>query len=144
MVWYELIISIIACLAAGFIGSFFTRNMSWYKKLKKPSFNPPSYIFAPVWTILYILMGVSLYLMLNNQLAVILFIIQLILNVAWSYLFFRLHKLLLASIDIVILLVMIICTAIASPILASYLLIPYILWVAFATVLTWSVYLLNR
>lgn len=151
IVWYKLIISIAVCLAVGFVAGFFTASSvnSWYSKLNKPSFNPPSYLFGPVWTLLYILMGISLYLVWNNgsKIAIIFFIIQLALNFAWSFLFFQLKNPLIAFIEIIILLIMIIVTTIKFyPIstTAAYLMIPYILWVTFASILNFSIYWLNR
>ncbi|MEK7573151.1 MAG: TspO/MBR family protein [Patescibacteria group bacterium] len=141
------------CLGAGAIGSLFTTPAinTWYVTLNKPSFNPPNYIFAPVWTILYILMGLSFYLILvskerEKQTAVMFFVLQLILNVLWSLVFFGLHSPLGALITIVLLWISILMTIInfykiSKP--ASYLLIPYILWVSFASVLNLSIGMLN-
>ena len=151
IVWYKLIIAIIICVAVGAISGLFTASSinSWYSKLNKPSFNPPNYLFGPVWTILYILMGVSLYFLWqsNNKTVVIFFIIQLILNFFWSFIFFQLKNPLFAFIEIIILLIMIILTTVyAYPIskTAAYLMIPYILWVMFASILNFSIYWLNR
>jgi tryptophan-rich sensory protein len=149
---YKLIISIAICLLVGFTSSFFTTASisTWYKDLNKPSFNPPNYLFGPVWTILYLLMGISLYLVWNNstdKVAIVFFIIQLALNFLWSFLFFQLKNPLLALIEILVLLAFIIATTIKFyPIskTAAYLLIPYILWVSFATILNFSIYWLNR
>lgn len=150
-----LVICIIICLAAGFIGSFFTQTStgSWYSNINKPSFNPPGWIFGPVWTILYILMGISLYLVLqkglsntNVKIAVLLFAVQLVLNILWSILFFGMQSPLAAFIEIVILWGFILWTILAFYPLskpAAYLLIPYILWVSFASVLNFSIMLLN-
>jgi tryptophan-rich sensory protein len=145
---YKLILCILICVLIGFAGSFFTDTGSWYTSLNKPSFNPPSYVFAPVWTILYILMGIAVYMLWqgNAKTAIILFIIQLVLNLVWTFLFFKMHSPLLALIDIVLLLSAIAWTMIESYKVshtAVYLLIPYILWVSFATMLNLSIYLLN-
>lgn len=151
-----LAICIIACLAIGFLGSFFTTTGpgSWYESIKKPSFNPPGWIFGPVWTLLYILMGISLYLILKQGLAtpmiktaVLIFGAQLVLNLLWSGLFFGLHSPLFAAIEIIMLWVFILLTImyffpLSRP--AAYLLIPYILWVTFAAILNISIYMLNR
>ena len=151
--YYKLIISIGVCLAVGFISGFWTSSSisSWYAHLHKPSFNPPNWIFGPVWTLLYILMGVALYLVWNDtasvNVAMTFFIIQLVLNFFWSYLFFSLKNPLIAFIEILFLLLMIIITTIEFyPIsnAAAYLLIPYILWVSFASVLNLSILLLNK
>lgn len=153
--YFKLIISILICLSIGFIGSFFTASSvsTWYVTLNKPVFNPPGYLFAPVWTILYIMMGISLYLVWNKGLkdktsktGLILFGIQLILNFLWSVLFFGLKSPLIAFIEIILLWFFILLTMIyfyKISKLSSYLLIPYILWVSFASVLNFSIYYLN-
>jgi len=151
------VFSIIICLAAGFIGSFFTTSSipTWYSGLNKPVFNPPNWLFGPVWTILYILMGISLYLILINKtkektrirkIALLFFFIQLVLNALWSILFFGLKNPLLAFIEIIILWVFILLSIIffyKINKISSYLLIPYILWVSFAAVLNFFIYILN-
>lgn len=151
-----LVISIIVCLAAGFIGSFFTSSSigSWYSTISKPGFNPPGWIFGPVWTVLYILMGISLYLVLQKglpdthvKIAILIFAVQLVLNILWSILFFGMQSPMLAFIEIILLWVFILLTithfyALSKP--AAYLLIPYILWVSFAAILNFSIYMLNK
>jgi tryptophan-rich sensory protein len=149
IIWHKLIISILICLAVGGISGFFTANSvsTWYKDLNKPSFNPPNYLFGPVWTILYILMGVALYFIWtsNNKTAIIFFIIQLALNFAWSLLFFQLKNPLIALIEILLLLTAMILTVFyARNPTVTYLFIPYILWVSFATILNASIFFLNR
>ena len=150
-----LAICIIACLVIGFLGSFFTVTGpdSWYASIKKPSFNPPNWIFGPVWTLLYILMGISLFLILKQGLAtpmvktaVLIFGAQLVLNLLWSGLFFGLQSPLFAAMEIVLLWVFILLTILyfyplSKP--AAFLLVPYILWVSFATVLNFSIMILN-
>ncbi len=151
----KLLISVAVCLAAGFIGSFFTSSSipTWYAALNKPFFNPPNWLFAPVWTLLYILMGVALYLVWNTDLktsaiktAIIIFVVQLILNVLWSLLFFGMKAPLYAFIEIIILWLAIAFTMIKfypiSP-TAAYLLLPYILWVSFASILNFFIWRLN-
>lgn len=152
----KLAISIIVCLAAGFIGSIFTNRSIpiWYESLKKPSFNPPAWLFGPVWTALFILMGISLFLIWKIGLnyngvktALIVFGIQLILNILWSILCFGLRAPLAAFIEIIILWILILMTIlIFYPIskAAALLLLPYILWVSFASVLNFSLWQLNR
>ena len=152
----KLAISIIICLAAGFIGSIFTNRSIpiWYESLKKPSFNPPGWLFGPVWTALFILMGISLFLIWQKGLnyngviiALIVFGIQLILNILWSILFFGLRAPLAAFIEIIILWILILMTIlIFYPIskTAALLLLPYILWVSFASILNFSLWRLNR
>ncbi len=151
----KLIVSLVLCLAAGFLGSLATRPSipGWYAALDKPSFNPPNGIFAPVWTGLYILMGIALFLVWRLGLdtrgvktAVILFLIQLALNALWSWVFFGWHQLGGAFAVIVVLWVSILLTMLRFfPLLraAGWLLVPYILWVSFASVLTFSVWRLN-
>ncbi len=147
----RLILSIILCLAAGFIGSIFTITSieSWYSTLNKPFFNPPNWLFGPVWTILYILIGISLYIALTKGAdlrAKSIFAMQLALNTLWSILFFGLRNPLIAFIDIVLLWIAILLTIISFRKFSktsSYILIPYILWVTFASILNFSIILLN-
>jgi tryptophan-rich sensory protein len=151
---YKLIISIVTCQLAGIIGALFTTPAipTWYATLVKPSFNPPSWLFGPAWTILYILMGISLYLIwtkktqINKKSALIIFSLQLILNSLWSILFFGLKNPLLAFFEIIAMWLVILATIVKFyPISkkASYLLIPYILWVSFASVLNLFIVRLN-
>jgi benzodiazapine receptor len=148
----KLIISIAIPLAAGFIGSLFTTKSipKWYTKIRKPSFNPPNWIFGPVWTTLFVIMGIALYLVWTsgkeNNIAIWIFGIQLALNVLWSVLFFGLHSPRWAFVDIIALWLAILATIISFysvSATASYLLIPYILWVSFATILNWKIMVLN-
>lgn len=151
----KLVVSILGCELAGILGGFFTQASvtTWYPALEKPSFTPPSWLFGPVWVFLYLLMGISFYLVWNSQVrtqlktvALILFLVQLGLNILWSFLFFYLKNPLLGFIEILILLVFIILTAITfHPInkTAAYLFIPYILWVGFASILNLSIWKLN-
>ncbi|MEI6731642.1 MAG: TspO/MBR family protein [archaeon] len=150
----KLALCIIICLAIGGIGSIFTVPSidSWYSNIVKPTFNPPSWIFAPVWNILFILMGISLYLIIKpginkkNKPALTFFVIQLCLNLLWSILFFYLHSPFNAFIDILLLWIAILMTIVTSWKIskaASYLLIPYILWVSFATLLNYYIMILN-
>lgn len=151
----KLILSIIICQAAGILGSFFTAPAigEWYADLKKPSFNPPNWIFAPVWTILYALMGVTLFLVWRKglttkgaQTAIFLFAVQLVLNILWSFLFFGLKSPLYGFLEIIVLWVAILLTIISflkisQP--AGVLLIPYLAWVTFAALLNFSLLRLN-
>lgn len=148
--------SVLICLLAGGVGIIFTSSAipTWYATLNKPSFSPPNYLFGPVWTVLYLLMGTSLYLVWEKGLktkkvrdALYLFGIQLVLNAIWSPIFFGLKDILLALIIIIAMWVYILRTILAFGKInkaASYLLYPYILWVSFATVLNFSVWLLNK
>ncbi len=144
----KLLLSIGICLGAGIVGSFFTISSipTWYVTLNKPSFSPPNWIFGPVWTILYILMGISLYLVWTKKKIPPVFWIQLILNAAWSVIFFGLKNPTLALIEIAALWIVIVLTIKAfSKInkLAGRLLIPYLLWVSFASILNLMIVLLN-
>jgi benzodiazapine receptor len=153
----KLIVSLAVPLLIGFLGSLFTTADSlnnWYANLNKPPFNPPDWIFGPVWTTLYILMGIAAFLVwrkrFGNQLvrlALILFVIQLTLNAVWSALFFGLRSPLFGLIDIVLLLFAIVLTIIyffKISLWPALLLIPYMCWVSFAAVLNTAIYILNR
>lgn len=153
--WGKFIISLGICLFAGFAGAVYTsQSVSWwYPMLHKPSFSPPAWVFGPVWIILYLLMGASLYLVWNKKPvkkgksdALAIFVVQLILNVVWSYLFFGLRNPFLGLVDVLILWLSILFTFmkfVRIDKLAGYLLIPYLLWVAFAGILNLSIVLLN-
>ncbi len=155
--YVKIIITVSICLGVGYLSSIVTQSSiaTWYPTLIKPSFNPPNWIFAPVWTLLFILMGISAGLVWDKydedkelvKKGMLFFAIQLVFNALWSYLFFGLNNLLLASIEIILLLLLIYETYIIFKKMdkkASYLLIPYMLWVGFATILTVTIYLLNR
>jgi len=151
----KIIVSVLICQGVGAVGSIFTSPAisTWYAILQKPSFNPPNWIFAPVWTILFLLMGISLYLIWSKgwadkrvKIALFIFGIQLVLNILWSFLFFGLQSPLYAFIGIIILWLAILLTIISfyrisKP--AAYLLLPYILWVSFASILNFSIMILN-
>jgi benzodiazapine receptor len=151
----KLIISIVICQLAGFIGSFATRSSvaTWFRTLEKPSFNPPPQVFAPVWITLYVLMGISFFLIWKKgtgnadiKYAMTIFIVQLVLNSLWSLVFFGLHSISGGMIVIIILWFLILTTIfsfykISQP--AAYLLIPYILWVSFASILNFAIWKLN-
>jgi translocator protein len=149
----KLIICILICQIIGFLGSLFNIRAipDWYSRQKKPSFNPPNWIFGPVWTLLYLLMGISLYLIVISEgqttIPIIIFSMQLFLNLIWTAIFFGMKKPLLAFIEIILLWVSILINIlIFYPIsmVASYLLIPYLLWVSFASILNFSIWWLNR
>jgi benzodiazapine receptor len=149
------IVSIVICQSAGLIGSLFTTPSipTWYAGLQKPPFNPPNVVFAPVWTVLFFLMGVSLFLVWRFgfekrvvKVSLILFFSQLVLNILWSVLFFGLKQPMLAFIEIVILWIFILLTIIyffKVSRTASILMIPYILWVSFASILNFFIWRLN-
>ena len=151
--WIRFLLSVLICLLAGFIGSFFTVTSadSWYSGINKPSFNPPNWVFGPVWTILYTLMGISLFLLWESKSrhkkgVLIIFFTQLVLNSLWSILFFGLQSPLFAFLEIIVLWTAIIATVLRAYRIskaAAYLLMPYIFWVSFAAVLNFSIYLLN-
>lgn len=153
----KFIVSIALCFLVAFLGSVATIPSipAWYEHLNKPIFNPPNWVFGPAWTILYFLMGLALYLVWNKDLkdkkrreqGIKIFIFQLILNLLWSLVFFGLHYPLLALITIFLLWVSIFMTIkyfykISK--VASYLLIPYLLWVTFASILNFAIVILNR
>ena len=144
----KLILSIGVCLLAGGVGSIFTTSAipTWYATLNKPSFSPPNWVFAPVWTSLYILMGISLYLIWRKKKVPFIFWIQLLLNTVWSVIFFGMKNPPLALVDIAALWISIILTIKAfSKInkLASQLLWPYLTWVSFASILNLFIVALN-
>ena len=151
----KFIISIFICQSAGIFGSLFTFESisDWYVTLEKPLFAPPNWIFGPVWIILYFLMGVSLYIVWENELKsksrkvfFTVFGIQLILNALWSLLFFGLKSPLLGLVDIILLDIMVTVTIIyAKSIskLAAILLVPYLVWIIFASILNFAIFLLN-
>jgi tryptophan-rich sensory protein len=152
--WGKLIISLFICQLAGIIGSIFTAPAvtTWYAVLNKPAFNPPDWIFAPVWIILYVLMGISFYIIWikssrqNFGFLFSAFVLQLILNAFWNIIFFGLRFPLLAFIEIIVLWVMIlICIFYFYPVsrASSYLLVPYIIWVTFAAVLNFAFWKMN-
>jgi translocator protein len=153
----SLILSIAVCQAAGFVGSIFTFPAipTWYASIVKSPLNPPSWVFGPVWTTLFTLMGIALWLVLTKKpfrkreayMAAGVFAVQLILNALWSYVFFGLQDPRAAFFELLAL-----WLAIAATIIVFYrirksaaiLLIPYLLWVSFAGFLTYSVWQLNR
>jgi benzodiazapine receptor len=125
----------------------------WYAQLKKPTWNPPNSVFAPVWTTLYLLMAAAAWLVWRRYglggalVPLILFVVQLLLNAAWTWLFFGLHRIRGALIDIVILWVMILATLsffLKLSLLAGILLMPYLAWVSFAAALNWTIWRINR
>jgi benzodiazapine receptor len=150
----KLVISIILPLSAGAIAGMFTARAipEWYTSLNQPSFNPPDWIFGPVWTTLYIIMGISFFLIWKlaagkerNQ-AIGIFLLQLLLNFGWSFFFFYFNMIGLALIEIILLWSTIIFMLVRfyklRP-LAAYLNIPYLFWVTFAMVLNAAYYWLN-
>jgi len=151
----KLLISLVWPFIAGGIGALFTTPSinNWYMSLSKPPFNPPNWIFQPVWTVIYILLGLSFFIIWTHKgeskfkkKAIRLFITQLILNSLWSIIFFGLKSPILAGLEIIYLWIVIFLTIkyfykISKT--AAYLLIPYIAWVTFAAFLNFSIVLLN-
>jgi benzodiazapine receptor len=142
---------LLVSFAAGLIGSRFMPG-AWYASLVKPAWTPPDAVFAPVWTVLYVLMGVAAWLVWRRagftgaSAALTLFLVQLILNALWSYLFFGLHRVDLALLEIVVLWVAILVVALLfwrEDRLAGVLMIPYLLWAGFAAGLNFALWRLN-
>jgi translocator protein len=153
----RILVVVVTCLVIGYFSGMVTRSAitTWYPTLIKPSFNPPNWIFAPVWSMLYVMMGVAAGLVWNKmesdkvvvKNALVIFAVQLALNALWSYLFFGLKNPMLSGIEIILLWLMIFETYtkfIKINKIAAYLLIPYLLWVSFAMVLNASIWWLNR
>jgi tryptophan-rich sensory protein len=150
----KLIISILLPLSVGAIAGMFTSQAVpiWYASLNRPSFSPPNWVFGPVWTSLYILLGISFFLIWKEEaskerdLAIKVFSIQMLLNFAWSFLFFYFNLIGVALIEIILLWIsiaaMIYLFYKIKPV-AAYMNIPYLLWVSFATILNAGYYFLN-
>lgn len=151
----RLIISFLSTYGAGFLGSIFVQDgvRTWYATIEKPFFTPPDWLFAPVWLTLYALMALALYIVWEKDPAaremrgwVPLFFCHLLLNAGWSIFFFGFHALLISLIDIVVLLwciALLIAGAWNIDRRASWLLVPYAMWVSFATILNTSIWLIN-
>lgn len=153
----KILIFVVTCLAVGYFSGLVTRSsvQTWFPLLIKPSFNPPAWVFAPVWSFLYIIMGIAAGIVWSHidfkreevRKALLFFVIQLALNALWSLLFFGLKNPFLALIEIVLLWLMIYETYIKFgkiDKIAGYLFVPYLLWVSFATVLNAGIWWLNR
>lgn len=152
--WFVLVLFVMICLGTAGLGAAWT-NLSvgdWYATLNKPSWNPPNWVFGPVWTTLYLMMAIAAWLVWRSKgladawLPLLLFGVQLILNTAWSALFFGMRNPGIAFADIVLLWFAILATIIAfrrESNLAALLLVPYLAWVSFATALNWSIWRLN-
>lgn len=149
-----LVLCVAGVLTVGFVSGYSTASSinGWYATINKPSFNPPNFLFGPVWTLLYALMGVSLFLILRCESSparrngLIVFSVQLVLNFFWSLIFFRYQLTGWALIEIILMwtaiLAMIVLFVRVKPI-AGWIQIPYILWVSFATLLNAAIYHLN-
>lgn len=153
---WKFVIAILLCESIGITSGLLASasNNQWFDTLSKPTWNPPAYLFGPVWTTLYLLMGISLGIIwcnkateLHKRNAYYLFATQLFLNFWWSIFFFHFHSPALALLDIILMVITIILTifsfsAFSKP--AAWLLVPYIAWVSFATILNISIWNLNR
>lgn len=152
---FRISIAVLLCLLIGFLSSIATKASinSWYVALNKPSFTPPNWVFAPVWTIMYIMMGIAAGIVWSKgfyhkwvKTALYHFGFQLLLNAAWSIFFFGLRNPLIALVDIIALFILLLFTIRWFKVIntkAAYLLIPYLIWVAFATALNFSIWQLN-
>lgn len=150
-----LFISVLIPLVVGGVSGFFTATGvdGWYSSINKPSWNPPNWIFGPVWTTLYVMMGVALYIVWKSAAsatarrnAFILFGMQLLLNFFWSVVFFRLQSPGWALIEIIFLWIAILATIFSFATInkvAAWLLVPYISWVSFAMILNFTIWRLN-
>lgn len=152
---WKLAICIIICQATGIISGLLTNTLNnvWYDTIVKPTWNPPGYIFAPVWTILYLLMGISLWIIWKSNTiesqkkeACLLFAIQLFLNFWWTILFFKFHSPIAAFVEIIVMIALIALTMYRFSEIsktAAWLLFPYISWVCFAAILNYNLWKLN-
>ncbi|HEX6916360.1 MAG TPA: TspO/MBR family protein [Chitinophagaceae bacterium] len=151
----KLVLSLLLTVGVGTLAGMLTSGEAsgdWFRSLDKPSWQPPSAVFAPVWTVLYILMGISLYrvwrtpLSRERNMAITFFLAQLMFNFLWSVLFFNWHFIGFAFIDIVLLWLTLALTIFSFrkiSVTAAWLLAPYIAWVSFATALNWEIWRLN-
>ncbi len=152
--WIGLVLFVLVCLGVGGLGAVATTPEidGWYRTVVKPDWNPPNWVFGPVWTTLFVLMGISAWLVWKPagfkeaSTPLSLFAVQLILNVAWSWIFFGMHQIGWAVAEIVILWLAILATTVAffrqsKP--AGWLLVPYLGWVTFASVLNFTIWRLN-
>lgn len=153
--WIKLVISLVLpLLAGGIAGLFATPEIrGWFQTIQKPGWQPPNWVFGPVWTVLYILMGLAFYLVWKNprtdsrkRMAITLWLVQLVFNFFWSFIFFKKHQIDWALAEIVILWFFILLTMLwfgRISRLAAWLMVPYICWISFASLLTLAIYRLN-
>lgn len=152
--WLGLLVILIVCLGAGGLGAIATTPEidGWFRTIAKPSWNPPDWIFGPVWTTLYVMMAISAWLVWRPAgfkaaaTPLTLFILQLALNVVWSWIFFSLHRPGWAFAEIILLWTAILATLIAfwqQSRWAGWLLVPYLAWVSFASLLNFTIWRLN-
>ncbi|HNP22040.1 MAG TPA: tryptophan-rich sensory protein [Panacibacter sp.] len=155
MKYKKLFLSLGITLLTGSVAGIATANAinTWYSSLNKPYFNPPNWLFAPVWTLLYVLMGIALYLVwklprsADRNRAITIFFVQLTLNFLWSFIFFSMQQTGWAFAEIVLLLIAILaCIYFFEPLSkpATWLMLPYAAWVTFASVLNYSIWMLNK
>ena len=154
--WIKLTICLAIPQIVGFTSGFFTVTnvASWYKQIIKPEWNPPNWIFGPVWTALYLMMGIALYLIWKSntsvekkRAAIILWSVQLLLNFFWSFIFFTQHQIGWALVEIICLWLLILFTIFSFASIsktAAWLLVPYISWVSFAALLNYAIWELNK
>ncbi len=153
---WPFVISLLITLSIGTVAGFVTTPQigNWYANLHKPSFNPPDWLFGPTWTLLYIMMAIAAYLVWEKRSkstayvsACIIYFIQLLFNFLWSIIFFELHQILGALIIIGLLFISIMMNIVAFKRInkaAAWLLAPYLLWVTFAGILNFNIYILNK
>jgi tryptophan-rich sensory protein len=152
--WIGLVLFVLVCLGAGGLGAVATTPEidGWYRTIVKPEWNPPDWVFGPVWTTLFILMGISGWLVWKPErfrgvpIPLALFASQLALNVAWSWIFFGMHQIGWAVVEILILWLAILATTVAffrRSKAAGWLLVPYLGWVSFASILNFTIWRLN-
>ena len=153
--WIGAVVAVLVCQSAGVIGALTTQTglSTWYTGLEKPSFNPPGWVFGPVWTLLYTLMGIAVWRVWRRgpgvpgvRAGVVLFAVQLLLNAAWSPVFFGAERIdialgIIAALWAVLVATTVVFFKVDRP--AGWMLVPYILWVSFATVLNASLLSLN-
>ena len=154
--WMKLLISVGVPVGVGAIAGLFTATgvNSWYQTIEKPTWQPPGWVFGPVWTVLYILMGIAFYLVWKSnaapklkRMAITLWIIQLVFNFLWSFIFFTRHQIDWALAEILVLWFFILLTILYFGRInkvAAWLMVPYISWVSFASLLTFTIYELNK
>lgn len=156
MKWLSLLAWVVGCVAVGGLGAWLGGTMGavdpWYREIAKPSWTPPDRIFGPVWTILYMMMGVAAWRVTQRSFEkriaapLVVFGVQLLANLLWSWLFFGIHRIDLALIDIGVLLVSLAATIVLFlrvDRVAGLLLLPYLCWVSFATPLNATIWRLN-
>jgi len=152
--WIGLVVLIVVCLGAGGLGAAVTTPEvnGWYRTIVKPTWNPPDSVFGPVWTTLYLMMAIAAWQVWQRAglrvaaAPLALFAVQLLLNIAWSCIFFGMHQLGWALVDVITLWLAIAVTMIAffhRSRIAGWLLVPYLAWVSFASVLNFTIWRLN-